>query len=525
MKSLIMTIPIFVLMLAVGACTFVLDQPATSSLPASGPASVAEREDIAPFAGPWETATCDTFNLPDVIAEISDCGYVTVPELHSQPDGPTIQVAVVRTRSTGESPAPDPFFMEQGGPGGSTLHIFPGAALPALAELQNILATRDMVFVEQRGTFYSRPSLTCPEKVDHDIEVAKGALAEADLSWVTACHDRLLTEGVNFSAFNSIENATDMYFVAETLGYNSFNFYGTSYGTLLAQYLMDQAGDHAAQLRTVTIDAVVTSNIDFDAAASATISYALRNLFAECAQDEQCNQAFPELETLFLALVDQLNEEPVPATLTVVSEAGEPLETIDTTLNGEDFVLATFALLYGNRNNRTLPLRIYQASQNHDFAWVAENKTPGYEAVPEAKGMHIPVVCARANSLTFDATTLFDAPYEQLAFLGPSASDEVKRQCELIPIELEEPFVLDNTDIPTLILNGTRDPITPQPYGEYVGNELSTAYVYTIPGSGHGSLLNIPCSGQIVLDFLTMPDQEPASNCISERQPPFEYGE
>ena len=170
------------------------------------------------FGEAWESVSCDIFGLTEEIAAISDCGYVTVPEFHSQPNGPTIQVAVVRTRSTGDNPAPDPLFMEQGGPGDSTIFIFPAFILNVAPNLQAILDSRDMVFVEQRGTFYSRPSLVCPEEVEHDIQVVKGLAEENDKDWLIACRDRLLAEGVNFNAFNSIENAADMYFVAETPG-------------------------------------------------------------------------------------------------------------------------------------------------------------------------------------------------------------------------------------------------------------------------------------------------------------------
>ena len=57
--------------------------------------------------------------------------------------------------------------------------------------------------------------------------------------------------------------------------------------------------------------------------------------------------------------------------------------------------------------------------------------------------------------------------------------------------ESAEPFTFDNTDIPTLILNGTHDPITPLPYGQYVGSKLENAYVYTFRGSGHGAIPGI----------------------------------
>lgn len=487
--------------------------------------AMAEAAPAAPanFGEAWQSVSCATFDLSDEIAAISDCGYVTVPEHHSQPDGPTIQVAVVRTRSTGDNPAPDPFFMEQGGPGDSTIGVFPTQGLPQLPNLQNILATRDMVFVEERGTLYSRPNLICSEKLKHDIQVAKGLIENLDRSFVAACRDRLAAEGVNFSAFNSVENAADMYFVAETLGYDSFNFYGTSYGTLLGQYVIEQAEEHTAQLRSIMIDAVVTSNIEFNAPAGSTASYALRNLFAECAQDEQCNQKFPDLETVFFALVDQLNQQPVPATLNGTDEAGEPLDPIETTLDGQDLVLAVFTNLYSFSDNRSLPSNIYQAAQNNNFAWVADALAPSY--APHAEAMYVSVLCARANSIQADGATFFDPPYEQFRSLGEEAAEELRRGCELIPVDLEEPFVLDNTGIPTLIYNGSRDPITPLPYGQYVGSQLSNAYVVTVPGSGHGSMLFLPCPGQVAVDFLADPTQAPDLSCINDMQPIFDYAE
>ena len=97
---------------------------------------------------------------------------------------------------------------------------------------------------------------------------------------------------------------------------------------------------------------------------------------------------------------------------------------------------------------------------------MAEAKSPGYAAVPKAEGMYLPVLCARGNSLEVEGASFFDPPYEQFVFLGEDSADSLNRGCDVIQVEAEEPFVLDNTDTPTLVLNGTRDPITPLPYGE-----------------------------------------------------------
>lgn len=478
----------------------------------------------SPFGPAWEPAECSTFGLVPLVAALSDCGYVTVPEQHSQPNGRTIQLAVVRTRSIGDNPAPDPLIMEQGGPGGSTIGLFPSKIVPFTNVGTGILQQRDMVFVEQRGTQFSRPALTCPERVDHNVAVAKGEVEFTDPSWITACRDRLATTGVNFSAFNSIENAADLYVVSEVLGYKQFNFYGASYGTLLGQYVMAQADQHPVKLRSLILDGVVRPDVDFNLGSSYSISQSLRNVFVACAQDAQCNQTYPNLEEVFLSLVDRLNRQPIPVKLTIPNTQ----ETFETRLDGKDFAYAIVPYLYSTEDSRLLPRNLYRAAQSNDFAWAEEKLSAGL-AEDGATGMYNAVLCARAASETVDPATLFPAPYPQLAFFGSQEKALVDRSCEVLQVELEPPFTYENTEVPTLVFNGQFDPVTPEVYGKTVATNLKNPYIYTFPGVGHVSLVakanttGAACTQAIAFDFLTDPNRPPGSRCLADVKPVFEY--
>lgn len=229
----------------------------------------------AQFGAAWETVDCKTFDAPDSVAAQSDCGYVTVPEQHGQPQGRTIQLGVVRTRSTSKTPAADPLFVEQGGPGNTTIGVFANGGVTRVSQLKTLLESRDLIFMEDRGKQYAKSFLSCPEFNTHAIAVAKGEQAYPDPGWIKACHDRFKAQGINPNAFNTRENAADVYSVAETLGYEQFNFYGISSGTLLGQYVITQADKHKVKLRSVILDGVVRPDIDFNLASSHTISYAL----------------------------------------------------------------------------------------------------------------------------------------------------------------------------------------------------------------------------------------------------------
>jgi pimeloyl-ACP methyl ester carboxylesterase len=482
----------------------------------------------AKFGTAWQTVDCKTFDVPAAVAAKSDCGYVTAPEQHPLPNGRTIQLAVVRIRSTSGSPAADPLFVEQGGPGDSTIGIIVDWAVPTLPELQAVLKSRDLVFVEERGTRYSRPFLTCPEYDARNIAIARGEMAYTDPGWFKTCQDRFKAQGINLGAFNTRENAADVYFVAETLGYRAFNYYGVSYGTLLGQYVIAQADQHKAKLRSVILDGVVRTDIDFNAASGHTVSFALRNLFHACAQDLRCSQAYPNLEQTFLAVVDQLNKQPVALSLTTPQSK----QAVATRVDGNAFVSAVMPLLarpYSGNTARgtSIPKFIYAASRG-DFGWVADSLSSDLESSDgSAKGMYHSVLCVRQKSLQATPDQVLPPPYPQLVALGVREGEAVGNVCSILEADLKPPFVYENTEIPTLVLNGTYDPVTPQPYGEAVARSLKTANVYTFPGLGHGSFFPPPgmpatdCVIRIATDFLAKPGQAPNSSCLTQVKPMF----
>ncbi len=482
----------------------------------------------AKFGASWQTVDCKTFDVPVAVAAQSDCGYVTVPEQHALPKGRTIQLAVVRMRSTSKSPAADPLFVEQGGPGDSTIGVIVNWAVPTLPELQAVLRSRDLVFVEERGTRYSKPFLSCPEYDSKNIAIAKGEIAYTDPSWFKTCQERFKAQGINLSAFNTRENAADIYFVAETLGYRAFNYYGVSYGTLLGQYVIAQADKHKAKLRSVILDGVVRPDIDFNLAGGHTLSYALRNLFHACAQDQHCGQAYPQLERKFLAIVDQLNLKPVALTLTA------PLskQAVVTQVDGNAFATALLSALvrpYSGNSARgtSIPKNIQAASQGN-FSWLADHLSADLESSDgSAKGMYHSVLCARAKSVQAAPTQALPPPFPQLIAWGLREAETVANVCAILQADLKPPFVYENADIPTLVLNGAYDPVTPQPYGDAVARNLKNAYVYTFPGLGHGSFFPPPgmtatdCVVQIATDFLAKPRQTPNSSCLTQIKPLF----
>ncbi len=491
------------------------------------------------------------FIIPDGV-EI-ECGWLIVPEDRNDPDGATIYVAVAIIYSQSDDPEPDPVIYLEGGPGGSAL-----AAVDAWAE-SALLTNRDLILVDQRGTGYSEPSLNCPE-VDEDSD-----------SPTEDCYNRLLDEGVNLSAYNSRENAADIADLIAVLDYDEANLYGISYGTRLALTIMR---DRPERIRSVIIDGVYPPHVQGYEEQALWADRAYQILFDDCEADATCNAAFPNLRQVFYDTVDDLNANPA---VFFEEEMG-----VKTEFTGDDFVNEIFQLMYSADEIPFLPLMIYQASEGIFGEAGAFEDNGDFELSDEEFDMllleylefdDINEVYDYLDTLSDDELDELDEEffnwldenmggdegydegidddseglfasaecYEEVHFNDYNVAEELAfeiapqiREPMLIGVEQQfadceiwfvgfsdaienEPVV---SDIPTLVLSGQYDPITPPEWGDAAAETLTNSYVYTFPAMGHGSIDVRECPTNIVLAFLDDPTSEPDASCIADMPPP-----
>ena len=470
---------------------------------------------------PFEATPCPV-EIPSGFVEDTgpngiECGFVTVPEFHANRAGNQIRLMVAVIHSSSPSPQADPLFIGQGGPGGSTLELF-----VRLATLfGQILTERDVVLVEQRGTKYSEPALECPELLELGLEYisvdnSTDEMAERQINAYQSCFDRHIAEGVNLSAFNSVENAADMIAVADALGYEQINFYGVSYGTMLGQHLLR---DFESRLRSIIFDAVVPLERSFipDILQSATNARAA--LFTACEADSFCNETFPELEATFWQTYDELNANPVTVPVT------DPDTGIayDAYLDGNVFAATIRLLLYSSEILPGVPAFI-DAAATGDYDWF-ERLYPALaiDATRDmAQGMYATVMCAEDADFSVD-DIVTDTVNPQIVETQLPGILSLHPICENAGIETLDNYV-DNpvvSDIPALITSGQFDPITPASNGDILAGNLSNSTHLTFPGIGHGAMFGGFCPLSIITNFLSNPDDTPDSSCIEDMSPRF----
>ncbi|WP_374685596.1 alpha/beta fold hydrolase, partial [Promineifilum sp.] len=440
-----------------------------------------------------------------------ECGYVVVPERHAAPDGPTIRLPVAVRHATAPDARPDPLLLAQGGPGGDAFEVF-----SLLVPNTEIAATRDIVIFNQRGTPFAEPELTCPETDEALAEMLVAPPEEAQRLYdeaLSACAARLQAEGIDLSAYNSLENAADVPLIARALGYDEYNFYGVSYGTLLGLHLMR---NHPEGLRSVILDSVVAPDVNFIAELPESEDRVYAEVFAACAADPACNEQYPNLEARFYALLADYRANPRTLTLTD-PETGERYEAY---LDDQGLRSIVYQLLYVARMPAVLP-KVISDLERGDTRYVEAMWPLFIFDQLVAEGMYYSVICAEDADIDPNAVPL-EALRPELA---ETARDDLQTyidSCALWPVETLDPSIDDPvvSDIPTLLLSGGFDPVTPPPFAAAAAAGLSRAYVLVDPAAGHGVAFQTECPNQIIQSFLDDPTTPPDSSCLAEQALP-----
>lgn len=463
----------------------------------------------------FEDAPCP-MQLPEGAVEGRDiaCGYVTVPERHAVPEGNTIQLAVAVIPSTIGGSASAPLVMLSGGPGESALTAFTG--LLALPGMEQLWAERDVVLVEQRGTMYSTPFLQCPDMLGVKLEIMRQDLSEQEedalrLEAWEACQEQFVAAGVDLAAYNSLENAADIIAVADALGYEQFNLYGGSYGSLLAQHVMR---DYPERIRSAVLSDVSPLRHGPNMRQKAlSMDRALRMLFARCAQDEACSQAYPDLESTYWDLVARLDETPVTLQLTDPN-TGQGHEVV---LTGRRLVATTRNLLYVTAALPRLPSAIDDMAEKGDFSLVELLESRFMFSLGLADGLYNSVVCSELADFTLADLASTEEIYPPVAEVVTDLIDEAMLQpCQVWGVDhlggaLDQSLV---SEVPTLLLSGEFDPTVPPHLADAAAEGLANAYLYTFPRTSHGILGSSECALTIMLSFLDDPTGEPEASCL-----------
>ncbi len=387
--------------------------------------------------------------------------------------------------------------------------------------------THDLIVFDQRGTGFSLPSLNCPELETGEDENA-----------TELCRDRLIEEGVNLDAYNSANSAADVDDLRIALGYDQVDLWGISYGTKLALTTMR---DWPEGIRSVIINSVYPPEADDLTLTVGSFIDAYETLFARCAADAVCSDAFPSLEDDFYTLIADLNDAPIY----LEDDQGE-LE-----LSGDEILNQLFLALYDSQRLPYLPYALDLLAYGEDDealytgydiltgAYIPDDDSEvpesvvmdspfvvdymdEYGEIDDAEGQAWSVDCAEEYQLDdVDAAyAAADAAPEELVGYFIGGIEGNLADCEIWGVQTADPIEAERviSDIPTLVISGAMDPITPASSGESAAAGLSNGQFVLFPTAGHGISATDneagACAKSLVMAFLDDPFAPLNTACV-----------
>jgi pimeloyl-ACP methyl ester carboxylesterase len=415
------------------------------------------------------------------------CTKFPVPENRADPHSRTIDLKVAVVKSDSTLPANDMVVYLAGGPGQSATETYPQIA-QAFEPLQK---RHDILVLDQRGTGESHP-LSCPE-------VEKAEQGQADLPFdaarATADIRQCLAE-VEKKAdpryYTTTIAVADLEAVRQALGAPKFDLVGISYGTRMAQ---QYATAHPDAVRSIVLDSVAPNSLILGETFASDLERALKLQADACLATPACNKAFGDWRKTLLALRGQLNEKPVPDVTFRDPRTNEP---VTRTVTGDTLAGLAHLFAYNAEASALLPLDVAEAEKGNFVPLLGQTQIGrgdldgGMNA-----GMQLAVMC------TEDAPFLKPRPQDTGTLLGTLPIERIQTACAVwphgeMPKDFHQPF---KSSIPTLILSGERDPVTPPRFAEEVLKGLSNGRVLSLKGMGHGELM-IGCMPKLVNEFV-----------------------
>ena len=456
------------------------------------------------FVPVFEKMACELPGISPDIRPRLQCGTVSVPRDYDRPGAGTFKLAVVVIHPRVKEPQADPVLFIQGGPGSPlTIH----AARIARYESATLARNRDLILVDQRGVGRSEPAV-CPDLSRQQLGVFahKASIDELLAAWrdtYSDCQRELARNGIDPAWFGTRVTVRDLEIVQRALGVPRWSIYARSYGTEVAMTL---EALYPNTLRAVVLDSVYPPD-PLPLTRTQTFDAALDALFRACRSDPSCDAAHPDLALTFREAMAGLAKAPLTIALPPGSGTSEIVlgpallrAGVDRALYDRPLLAMLPKMIQAVHDRDAASLQPFIAFLTRQFATM---ESPGDAAVVE---------CRDRPSLQAPAarSTLADGP-DMIDRLGICRDWISPGPPALIASE---------TSVPTLLLTGAIDPITPPLFARIVAAKMgSRAHVVEFPYVGHDVEESTPCGASLVTQFIRDHKAPINTACVAEVRP------
>lgn len=478
--------------------------PAASAAAPAKPAKPAPPDKLT--MGKLTLTACQLKRPHSAVTTPAYCAKFPVPENRADPQSRKIELKLAIIKSDSSVPARDLVVYLAGGPGQSAIETYPEMA-PAFAPL---LKHRDLLLLDQRGTGGSHP-LTCPDvekKLDKFTDA--GPTPEQMTEMVGKCAAEV-EKTADPRYYTTSDAVADLEAVREALGAPKLDLVGVSYGTRMAQHYAEA---HPDSVRSIVLNGVVPNQMVLGETFAQALEHSLKLQSDACNAAPACKKAFGDWLATLHQLHAKLAAEP-PQQVTFPDPSS--YQPVTRKLSADTLAGVVRFFSYSAATAALLPLAVNEAADGNYAPLMGQAKllTSGVSQSMQG-GMQFSVVCSE------DAPLLKPRPQDEGTILGSSMIDDLLAACKAwphapMPKDFHAPF---RSSIPTLLLSGERDPVTPPANAAEVLKGLSNGRSLVVAGLGHAEAINAGCMPDLLNDFVeNLQPKELDAKCLKRIGP------
>jgi len=412
------------------------------------------------------------------------CGRLTLPENPADATGATLDLSVAVVPAVNRRANRAPLFLLAGGPGQAATDLYTSQA----AAFARINRNHDIVLVDQRGTGRSG-ALQC----EYPDDWQSAAAAAAQLREVTRkCLARF---GDRVRYYTTSVAVRDLDAVRIALGYGRIDLYGSSYGTRVAELYMRR---HPGETHAVILDGVTYPEQAIGRDTPADGEHALNLILDRCESAAECAAAFPTLREELGALRQRFGLERRSI------EIEDPADGLPLAIEFNRGMLnaALRFLSYNSVEASLLPALVHQGANGNLGPLASQTIMLARQIDAQlASGMQNSVICSEDEP--HFALSSGDRARMAATYQGADQLDALAAICSVWPRGPVDADLHDalHSDIPTLLLSGSADPVTPPADAERAAAGLVHHRHLILAGEGHGQLAT-GCMPKLMAEFL-----------------------
>ncbi len=454
-----------------------------------------------------------------------ECYTLTVPENRARPEGQQVRlkVAVLKAR---RALARDPVIYLAGGPGDAPLVAYNAGGDPLAegdwwSDTANLRRKRDVIILSERGAGGSTPNLDCFDSRSSESARARRRTVtepqERDI--LLKCRSDLDRRKIDLAMYGTPSLADDVADLVKAMKLEKVNLYGISYGTRWALQAMRR---HPGIIRSVVLDGVYPTDVNGEQNEPEIVRGVFEQLYADCASDKLCRERNPDLAAVTHTQVADADRKPVELTLDI--DNGPRMIKLDSTklllvllhmMREGEAAMVPETVTALSRGDRRLITQFAETLEEDEGALTEGN-------AQQFGGLFNTIECreswasvdqaARTQAIEAGGIYSLSARLSKLGAFCPLWRVPTAPVAERQPVQ---------SVIPTLLLSGGYDWLTPADWGRSAARHLSLSRHVIFRAQGHGVSAQDPCAARLRDEFIDAPDTGYPLPCRVDTPPDF----